>query len=264
MALGLISIVGVLGGIIGSVLAVYTLSLPILFGSIVCFAAAVFVMFTFRENYGNNEARYSEIVKRTLSYFKGSPALKLLTAADLFRFACFVVYIFLYQPFLVAAGLPASALGVVFAALMVASALGSVLATRLMIRTRKSYIVMGSVLCLMVPLAALPFMSDLWVAGTLFLVCAFAHGLATPAAMIWRNSLIPSDMRASGLSVMSTFANGTNVALSLAMGLIISSWGIEAAFYFGVLAGAISLPLLFLADRESRKVPDEMKTPLAA
>jgi hypothetical protein len=31
-----------------------------------------------------------------------------------------------------------------------------------------------------------------------------------------------------------------------------------------VLAGAISLPLLFLADRESRKVPDEMKTPLAA
>ena len=264
LAVGLVALVGILGGIIGSVLALYTLSLPILFGSLVCFAAAVLVALTFKENYGNEQARYTEIVKRTLSYFGRSPALKLLTVAELFRFACVVVYIFLYQPFLVAAGLPASSLGLVFAGMMLLSAAGSLLATKLMARTRKSYLVMGSVVCVMVPLMAVTLVEGLWAATALFLVCSFAHGLAMPPAMIWRNSLIPSDMRASGLSVMSTFTNGTNAALSLAMGAIITSLGIGVAFYFGALAGAICLPLLLLADRESRKVPDEMKAPLPA
>jgi hypothetical protein len=45
----------------------------------------------------------------------------------------------------------------------------------------------------------------------------------------------------------------------LAMGLIIASFGVEAAFLFGVIAGLISLPLYFLADRESQKVPDQME-----
>lgn len=259
LAIGVISLMGVVGGLVGSLLAAYALNLPLLFGSIICFVAGLFALLTFRENYGDKNAGYGAIVRRTLSYFKGSPALKLLTLADVLRFCSFIVFIFLYQPFLVEMGLPPSALGIVFAGLMVSSAVGSVLATRLMVRTRKSTIVIGSVLCLVVPLAAVPFVESALLAGALFLACSFAHGLALPASMIWRNTLVPSEIRASGLSVMSTFINGANAVLSLAMGLIIASYGVEAAFLFGVVAGSISLPLYVLADRESRKVPNQME-----
>jgi predicted MFS family arabinose efflux permease len=145
---------------------------------------------------------------------------------------------------------------------MVSTAIGSVLATRLMIRARKSSIVIASVVFLLAPLALLPFTENAWLAGALFMVCSFAHGLALPASMIWRNALVPSEIRASGLSVMSTFINAANAALSLAMGLVIASFGVEAAFLFGVVAGSISLPLYVLADRESRKVPNQMESPL--
>lgn len=258
MASGLVSVVGVAGGVVGSMLAVYTLSLPILFGSLVCFAAAIMVLLTFRENYGDEGARYAEIVRRTLRHYKGSPALKLMTAGEVFRFAAIIVYIFLYQPYMVSAGLPPSALGLVYAALMVASALGSVLSSRLMPGRRKSHIVLAGLLLLIAPLALLPLLDDVWAVGAMFLVCSFAQGLASPAAMIWRNSLIPSDIRASGLSVMSTFTNGANALLSLGMGAFIALWGVGAAFYFGVAMGGVSLPFLYLAEKESRKVPDQM------
>ena len=259
LATGAVSLVGVAGGLIGSVLAAYALNVPLLFGSLVCFAAGLLALLAFRENYGDKEARYVETVRRTLRYFKGSPALKLLTAADVLRFCSFIVYIFLYQPFLVEMGLPPSALGVVFAGLMVASAVGSVLATRVMMKARKSTVVMASVTLIVIPLAALPFVDGALVAGALFMTCAFAHGLAMPASMIWRNALVPSEIRASGLSVMSTFINAANAFLSLAMGLMIASWGVEAAFAFGVVAGMVSLPLYALAEKESRKVPNQME-----
>jgi MFS family permease len=262
LATGAVSVIGVVGGLVGSVLAAYALNLPLLFGSIICFFAGVFALLTFRENYGDKHASYMTTVRRTLRYFKGSPALKLLTFADVLRFCAFIVYIFLYQPFLVDMGLPPSALGIVFAGLMVSTAIGSVLATRLMIRARKSSIVIASVVLLLAPLALLPFIDSAWLAGALFMVCSFAHGLALPASMIWRNALVPSEIRASGLSVMSTFINAANAALSLAMGLVIASFGVEAAFLFGVVAGSVSLPLYVLADRESRKVPNQMESPL--
>jgi MFS family permease len=259
LATGAVSVIGVVGGLVGSVLAAYALNLPLLFGSIVCFAAGVFALVSFRENYGDKHSGYSTILRKTITYFKGSPALKLLTLADVLRFCSFIVYIFLYQPFLVELGLPPSALGLVFAGLMVSSAIGSVLATKLMVRARKSTIVIGSVVCIIVPLTLLPFVGSAWIAGALFMACSFAHGLAMPASMIWRNALVPSEIRASGLSVMSTFINAANAFLSLAMGLIIASFGVEAAFLFGVIAGLISLPLYFLADRESQKVPNQME-----
>jgi MFS family permease len=255
---GVASLVGVTGGLVSSVLTVYALGLPILFGAFICLAAALFALLTFRENYGDSQAKYVEIIKRTVSHFRGSRALRLLTLAELLRVCCIIVYIFIYQPFMVAAGLPAAALGTMFAAMTATLAAGSFLSARLIPRMGNSKVVFASMIFLLAPMATLPFLGDVWSAGTLFLLCSFGNGLACPAAIIWRNVLIPSGIRASGISVISTVTNVANAGLSLAMGLMIESWGVGSAFLLGLTAGAGCLPLFLMADKETKKVPNQM------
>lgn len=252
------NILGILGGVMGSLLAAYALNLPMLAGAVLVGLATIFVLLFFTENYGERGSRFSGLMKESLTHFRESMALRNLTYGEMFRNSAVIVYLIVYQPYMVTIGLGQEYLGIFFSILAVSSVLGNLLSVRTADRMGRHR--MLAFICMMLFAAYImqPFVHDYLIAGALFAFTGFTTGLAMPPVIIWRNSLIPSRIRASTLAVLSSFLNlGAGIS-TLALGLIIDSTSMQVAMYLGAFLALAATPFYLIAKKHEKRTKDEL------
>jgi len=246
---------GLLAGIVGSIFAVFILSLPMVVGGIIVLFAIGVVAIGFRENYGDVGSGFRAHVGESLRHFRDSPALERLTAGEMLRTAASLVYFIVYQPYLVAIGLGEQYLGLFFSCLMVASAVGSLISVRLVRFSRRYLVLMVMSGLLLTAYVLQPFAHDVVLSAFLFTVCGFANGVAIPAIMVWRNNLIPSRIRASSLAVLSTLLNTGNALMTIVLGPVADGTSLQVALLLGALLAALAMPFYYLAHLKEQAAP---------
>lgn len=243
------NLLGIVGGIVGSMLAAFALNLPMLAGAALVAVATFFALFLFKENFGEKSSRFAGLAKESLSHFRHNPALRDLTYAEMFRSSAVIVYFIIYQPYLVLVGMSEEFLGLYFSVLMISTVAGNMLSTRIAGRLGRHRMLAFAGMLLFASYILQPLVHTYLLAGLLFAICGFTSGLAIPAVMLWRNSLIPSRIRASTLAVLSSLLNLAAGAMTLALGPLIDGFSLEAAMYIGAFLAASSVPLYLIANR---------------
>jgi MFS family permease len=245
------NLLGILGGVVGSVLAAFALNLPMLAGALLVALATMFAFFLFKENFGEKSSRFAGLLKESISHFRRSPALRDLTYAEMFRSCALIVYFIIYQPYLVLVGMGKENLGIYFSLLMISTVAGNMLSTRVSGSLGRHRMLALAGIILFTSYMLQPLVHTYLLAGFLFAVCGFTSGLSMPAVIMWRNSLIPSRIRASTLAVLSSLLNLAAGAMTLVLGPVIDGFSMEAAMYIGAFLAAASVPLYLIANRRS-------------
>jgi hypothetical protein len=94
-----------------------------------------------------------------------------------------------------------------------------------------------------------------WVAVPLYLVSTAAFGVYMPVKQGWLNARIPSEERATILSLDALFGDGGMTVGQVGLGYLSLAVSIPAAWLVGGLAQAAALPLLARARRAERAEP---------
>ncbi len=256
-AMGLSYLLGIAGGMIGSLLVVYALNLPFFFGALLTFLTIPLSLIFFSENYGSSEVRYRDVLRESRRYFSSTKVVQTLASAEVLRYSAVTIYFFIYQPYMVAVGLGKELLGVYFSVLMISSVIGSLLAPRLAARLDR-----GTTLIISASLIALSFTMQLllpmlWAAALLFPLVGLANGISWSTTMIWRNHLIPSQIRAAVLSIMSTLNYVCGAVITLVLGFMIDATSISAAFVIAAVLGASAIPLYLITKKNEKELKEK-------
>lgn len=252
-------ILGVAGGVIASLLVTISLNMPFLGAALILFPCALLIWRLLPENYGTR-VNLGAILKESLLFYYRDRRMQLLTAGETFRYIASVIYLFLYQPYLVAIGLGEEMLGVYFSLLMLCSATGSLLSPRLGERIGHHWVMVISGAGLFTGFALLSLSPGLAISCVLFALCGLSNGLGWPSLMVWRNMIVPSPIRASSLSLFSTFTYLAGAAMTLVLGALLDASDQTYGFIFAALIGGASIPLFIKA--KSKRYQAEADLPL--
>lgn len=244
---------GIVGGAMASLLVTYSLNMPFVGATIIALVCAVLVWTRLPENYGAERVRLRTILEDSLAFYKESRDLQLLTAGETCRYVAQLIYLFLYQPYLVSTGLGAELLGVYFSVLMITSATGSLIAPRLAERIGTHRVMAASSFGLCAAFVLLALSPGLAASCVLFALCGLSNGLGWPAMMVWRNRLVPSRVRASALALFSSFTYLAGAAASMVLGAVLDATSPVAGFALAALIAVTSIPLYVQA--ASGKMP---------
>jgi len=96
-----------------------------------------------------------------------------------------------------------------------------------------------------------------WIAVPLYLVSTVAFGIAIPVKQGWLNARIPSQQRATVISLDALFGDGGSTVGQVGLGWLSTVVSIPAAWLVGGVVQAISVPLLGVARRAERERPAE-------
>jgi MFS family permease len=241
------ALMGIVAGVISSVLVSYALNLPFLFGGMLALIVVVFGTLTMRENYGDADRDYRETIRQSYTYFIGKRDLKLLTLAMVLSSTAIFAMLFIYQPYMVDKGLDKEWLGLYYAAIMVSTGVGSACASKLLERIGRLSVIVLAALTVTVSALGLIIFDQLLISAVLFMALGLGHGLIMPILMLVRNDLIPSDLRASVLSLMSTLTNTMSAAVIVSLGYLVdvapTGWVMAAS----AIASLMSIPVFTIA-----------------
>ncbi len=234
---------GIVGGAMASLLVTYSLNMPFVGATIIALICTVLVWTRLPENYGSEKVKLSTILGDSLSFYKESRGLQLLTAGETFRYVAQLIYLFLYQPYLVSTGLGAELLGVYFSVLMITSATGSLIAPPLAGRIGTHRVMAASSFGLCAGFVLLAMSPGLAASCVLFALCGLSNGLGWPAMMVWRNRLVPSRIRASALALFSSFTYLAGAVVSMVLGALLDIAPPAAGFALAALIAVTSVPM---------------------
>lgn len=247
--MGLSYVLGVFGGLIASVLVVYALNLPMLAGAVLIVAGGMIVLVLLTENYGAKQVSQRQLLGESVAFYKRSKGLQLLTAAESLRNVAAVIYLFVYQPYLVATGLGEEYLGVYYSVLMICSAAGSIMASRVSARIGNHRTMALSGAGLAVAFLLLSLSPGLAASCALFALCGLSNGLGWPPIMVWRNLIVPSRIRASSLALFGAFTYLAGAFVTLAAGSLLDSPSPTLGLLLAAVVGMGSIPLYLLANK---------------
>lgn len=169
-----------------------------------------------------------------LQTFVRSPALIFLASILAATFACFSVFILYWQPRAMMFGVPAEQLLSLYSAYLAAAAISSYLYARLAKKLRSLHFIHASFVCIALSFALMVFGNSLvWLVASLFSF-GFGFGSVFPIFFAWATDIMPSDLRASILSLMTAFATAVAVVVTATTGKVIEIWGLEPAAYLGL------------------------------
>ena len=94
-----------------------------------------------------------------------------------------------------------------------------------------------------------------WVAVPLYLVSTIAFGISMPVKQGWLNSRIPSEQRATIISLDALFGDGGSTVGQVGLGWVSQAVSIPFAWLLGGVVQAASVPLLGVARRAERAEP---------
>jgi MFS family permease len=100
-------------------------------------------------------------------------------------------------------------------------------------------------------------LQQFWVAVPLYLVSTIAFGIAIPVKQGWLNARIPSEQRATIISLDALFGDGGSTVGQVGLGWLSQTVSIPFAWLLGGLIQGVSVPLLGVARRADRAEPAE-------
>jgi MFS family permease len=96
-----------------------------------------------------------------------------------------------------------------------------------------------------------------WIAVPLYLVSTVAFGIAMPVKQGWLNAHIPSEERATIISLDALFGDAGSTVGQVGLGWLSQAVSIPAAWLVGGLTQAVGVPLLAVARRAEKAKPTE-------
>jgi MFS family permease len=146
--------------------------------------------------------------------------------------------------------------GVIAACVGLTQILGNALVGRITRRVAdRGLILMVAVGIATVGVVGAALVHQFWVAVPLYLVSTAAFGVYMPVKQGWLNARIPSEERATILSLDALFGDGGMTVGQVGLGYLSLAVSIPAAWLVGGLAQAAALPLLARARRAERAEP---------
>jgi len=103
-----------------------------------------------------------------------------------------------------------------------------------------------------------------WIAVPLYLVSTMAFGISMPVKQGWLNSRIPSQQRATIISLDALFGDGGSTVGQVGLGYLSQAVSIPVAWLVGGVVQGASVPLLAVARRAERAEPAEPAATAAA
>jgi MFS family permease len=150
-------------------------------------------------------------------------------------------------------------LGVVAAAISLAMAGGSWLVERLTLFCgHRSTLLAGAAAVHAAATIAVGLTSSFWVAVTLYLVAMAAVGVFTPVTQAYLHAVIPTEQRATVLSLNSLAASAASMGGQGGLGWLAASRSLGTGYVAGGVAAALALPWIF-AMRRLGGAPDRIK-----
>jgi predicted MFS family arabinose efflux permease len=90
-----------------------------------------------------------------------------------------------------------------------------------------------------------------WVAVPLYVLACLLDGIAAPIRMAWLNACIPSQERATLISLNSLFGEAGGTVGQLGLGVVSRAVSIPAAWVLGGALQAMALPFICMARRRT-------------
>jgi len=115
---------------------------------------------------------------------------------------------------------------------------------------RRTSVLLASVFLSTVILAAIDFLPRFWIAVVLLVLWGLLFASIMPVRQAYLNGLIPSEQRATVLSLDSMFASSGGVAVQPILGRAADVWGYPASYACSALIQALAIPFVWLARRE--------------
>ncbi len=148
--------------------------------------------------------------------------------------------------------------GVIAALVGVTQIVGNMLVGRIMARwTDRGLILMVCAGVTTVVVIGAALIQNFWVAVPLYLVSTVAFGISLPVKQGWLNARIPSQQRATIISLDALFGDGGSTVGQVGLGWLSTAVSIPAAWLVGGVIQAIGVPLLGVARRAERDLPAE-------
>jgi MFS family permease len=146
--------------------------------------------------------------------------------------------------------------GVIAALVGLTQILGNALVGRITARVSdRGLILMVCTAVTTVAIIGAALVQEFWVAVPLYLVSTIAFGISLPIKQGWLNARIPSEQRATIISLDALFGDGGSTAGQVGLGWLSQSVSIPFAWLVGGAIEAIGVPLLGAARRAERKNP---------
>jgi MFS family permease len=115
---------------------------------------------------------------------------------------------------------------------------------------RRTTVLLASVLLSTAILAMIGFLPRFWIAIALLVIWGLMFSAIMPVRQAYLNGLIPSEQRATVLSLDSMFASGGGVVVQPILGRAADVWGYPASYLGSALIQALAIPFVWLAQRE--------------
>jgi MFS family permease len=150
-------------------------------------------------------------------------------------------------------------LGVVAAAVSLAMASGSWLVERLTrFCGRRTTLLLGASIVFVVTTIGVGLTDSFWIAVTLYLVSNVASSAFTPVSQAYLHAVIPSEQRATVLSLSNLVASAGSMGGQAGLGWLAASRSLGVGYVAGGLAAAFTIPWV-LAMRRLGGAPDRIK-----
>ena len=115
---------------------------------------------------------------------------------------------------------------------------------------RRTSVLLASVCLSTVILGAIGFLPRFWIAIVLLVLWGLMFAAIMPVRQAYVNGLIPSEQRATVLSLDSMFGSSGGVAIQPILGRAADVWGYPASYACSALIQALAIPFVWLARRE--------------
>jgi MFS family permease len=150
-------------------------------------------------------------------------------------------------------------LGVVAAAVSLSMAAGSWLVERLTrVCRRRTTLLLGAAIVYAASTIVVGLAGSFWVAVTLYLVGSAASGVFTPVNQAYLHAVIPTEQRATVLSLNSLVASAGSMGGQAGLGWLSASRSLGAGYVAGGIVAALALPWIVMMRRRGG-APDRIR-----
>jgi MFS family permease len=115
---------------------------------------------------------------------------------------------------------------------------------------RRTSVLLAAVVLSTVILAMIGFMPRLWIAIVLLVLWGLVFATVTPVRQAYVNGLVPSEQRATVLSIDSLMGSGGGVVIQPVLGRVADVWGYPMSYICSAAIQALAIPFVALARRE--------------
>ncbi len=237
------SLGGIGGGLFVGLLFRGELWVIFLLSSIVYFAISFLVIICLEENYGD-KTRGKKIAIDALKYLINSPGLIILSLLAMLFDGSLSALFFVWQPSAVELGIPKLSLGLIFASCLVFEALGGVIYRQTAEKLDKRFFLFGCFLPAGIGFFFHWIYSDLISLFAMLGLFYLSYGIFFPFYATSSNELIPPEIRASVVSLMSLISTAGSLLLMLLTGRLVDHFGLQAALISGLLLSILSVSII--------------------